>query len=213
MKDLMRLAAACLLAGFAVTVSAAGDAAAGAERAPACTPCHGVDGNGVSANPLWPKLAGQHADYLFKQLQNIHSQERENPQMAGLIAGLDPQAMADLAVYFARQEAAPAVADAPEEVIRAGEKLYRGGNLATGVSACAGCHGPAGLGNGPAKFPRLAGQHAAYVEAQLKAFRGEGVSGQRTNDISGMMRGVTKAMTDAEIKAVAAYIQGLRVGN
>jgi cytochrome c553 len=111
--------------------------------------------------------------------------------------------MADIAAYFASQ--APSVGQAAADKVALGQTLYRAGNAASGVSACAACHGPAGGGNPMANFPRLNGQHADYTVAQLKNFR----TGVRANDAGSMMRGVAKKMTDAEIEAVAQYIQGL----
>lgn len=181
---------------------AAGDASAGKAKANTCAGCHGADGN--SANPEWPKLAGQHPGYLVKQLQEFKAGDRENATMAPMAAPLSEQDMQDLAAYYAAQEIQHGQAD--PELVELGEQIYRGGNKASGVSACMACHGPAGKGNPAANFPALAGQHATYTEIQLKAFR----SGARANDYGSMMRNVAARMTDAEIKAVASYIQGLR---
>lgn len=180
---------------------AAGDASAGKEKSSTCVACHGADGN--SANPEWPKLAGQHPDYLVKQLKEFKAGERENQTMAPMAAPLSEQDMQDLAAYYAAQQIKQGEAD--PDLVELGEQIYRGGNKASGVSACMACHGPAGKGNPAANFPALAGQHATYTEIQLKAFR----SGARTNDYGSMMRNVAARMTDAEIKAVASYIQGL----
>ncbi len=172
-----------------------------------CAACHAADGNSqIAANP---KLAGQFYEYLHKQLTNFKPQgakkaERENAVMAGMVAPLSAADMQDVAAYFAAQKLKPAAAK-DKELASLGQKIYRGGNLATGVAACAGCHGPTGAGM-PAQFPRIAGQFAEYVEAQLKAFR----SGARANDPNGMMRGVVARMTDKEIQAVSEYVAGLR---
>lgn len=181
---------------------AAGDASAGKAKANTCAGCHGADGN--STNPAWPKLAGQHPGYLVKQLKDFKAGDRENATMAPMAAALSEQDMQDLAAYYAAQQIQYGEAD--PELVELGEQIYRGGNKASGVSACMACHGPAGKGNPAANFPALAGQHAAYTEIQLKAFR----SGARANDYGSMMRNVAARMTDAEIKAVASYIQGLR---
>ncbi|BAZ92771.1 cytochrome c subfamily [Thiohalobacter thiocyanaticus] len=181
---------------------AAGDASAGKEKSSTCVACHGADGN--SANPEWPKLAGQHPDYLVKQLKEFKAGERENQTMAPMAAPLSEQDMQDLAAYYAAQQIQYGEAD--PDLVELGEQIYRGGNKASGVSACMACHGPAGKGNPAANFPALAGQHATYTGIQLKAFR----SGARANDYGSMMRNVAARMTDAEIKAVASYIQGLR---
>lgn len=193
-----------LLGLFAVagTSQAAGDAEAGKEKAQVCFSCHGVNGN--SANPVWPKLAGQNAGYIAKQLMDFKAgKDRNDPLMMGQVASLSPQDMADLAAFFAKQKPSPGSADPTEVTI--GEKIYRGGNSVTGVSACIACHGPTGAGNPAAKYPRVSGQHAAYTEKVLKDFR----SGTRKNDPGKMMQNVAARMTDAEIRAVASYMQGL----
>ena len=172
-----------------------------------CAACHGPNGNSVA--PANPKLAGQFAEYLYKQLTNFKAQggkraERESPIMAGMVANLSDADMKNVAAYFSEQKLRPDVAQ-DKNLAAIGQKLYRGGNAATGVVACAGCHGPSGAGI-PTQYPHIAGQYAVYVETQLKAFR----SGARSNDPNGMMRGVTARMTDEEIKAVAQYVAGLR---
>ncbi|HWS03038.1 MAG TPA: c-type cytochrome [Gammaproteobacteria bacterium] len=190
-------------AALAATTSlAAGDAAAGKTKAAACAACHSADGNSV--NPVWPKLAGQHAPYLVKQLTNFKAGERNNAMMAPMAAPLSEQDMADIAAYFSGQTQNGGKAD--PALVAAGEKLFRGGNATTGVAACMGCHGPNGMGNPPANFPRLSGQHAAYTVTQLKTFR----SGERANDAGMMMRNIAARMTDDEMKAVASYIEGLQ---
>ncbi len=186
----------------ATTSLAAGDAAAGKTKAAACAACHGADGN--SANPEWPKLAGQHAPYLVKQLANFKAGDRNNAMMAPMAAPLSEQDMADIAAFFTSQTQAEGKAD--PALVAAGEKLFRGGNATTGVAACMGCHGPNGMGNPLANFPRLSGQHAAYTVNQLKTFR----SGERANDAGKMMQNIAARMTDAEMQAVASYIEGLR---
>ncbi|MFZ1640244.1 MAG: c-type cytochrome [Candidatus Contendobacter sp.] len=202
MKKLVVIAATCALLGSATAALAAGDPTAGKTKSATCAACHNPDGN--SANVQYPKLAGQSADYLVKQLQEYKSGARANPIMMGMVAPLSPQDMEDLAAYFASQKIAPGAAD--PALAPAGEAIFRGGNLTSGVSACAACHGATGAGNPAAKFPALAGQHTDYVGAQLKAFRAM----ERANDAGQMMRGVAAKMTDPEIKAVASYIQGLQ---
>jgi cytochrome c553 len=172
-----------------------------------CAACHAADGNSqIAANP---KLASQFYEYLHKQMANFKPQggkkaERDNAVMAGMIANLSAADMKDVAAYYASQKLKPAAAK-DKELAAFGQKIYRGGNAATGVAACAGCHGPAGAGM-PAQYPRIAGQFPEYVEAQLKAFR----AGARANDPNGMMRGVVARMSDREIQAVAEYVAGLR---
>ena len=172
-----------------------------------CVACHAGDGN--SPLPANPKLAGQFPEYLQKQLANFKpaggkKAERDSAVMAGMVANLSDADMRNVAAYYASQKLKPETAKS-KELAAQGQKLYRGGNLATGVAACAGCHGPDGAGI-PSQYPRLAGQFAEYIETQLKAFR----SGARANDANGMMRGIAARMTDPEIKAVAEYVAGLR---
>lgn len=202
MKKLFLIAATCTFLGSSLTALAAGDAAAGQQKSATCAACHGNDGN--SANPEWPTLAGQHEKYLVKQLMEFKSGARVNATMNGMAAGLSDQDMADLAAYYSKQTVTPGEAD--PELVELGQQLYRGGNMVTGVAACTACHGPTGSGNPEAQFPALAGQHALYLENQLKAFR----AGQRANDAGQMMRNIAAKMSDAEIQAVSSYIQGLR---
>ena len=191
-----------VLAVTAGSVQAAGDAEAGKTKSATCMACHGPDGN--SANPVWPKLAGQHPSYIEKQLTDFKAGTRKNDLMSPMAMPLSEQDMQDLAAYFSSQSQSGGTAAADK--VAPGEKVYRAGNGATGVAACMACHGPAGAGNPAANFPRIGGQHAAYVEKALKDFR----SGARTNDNARMMQGVAMKMTDAEIAAVAQYVQGLR---
>ena len=202
-------ASAALWAGTAAAQdSAKPDAAKGQGIATqVCAACHAVDGNSVAA--INPKIAGQFYEYLHKQLANFKPQsgkkaERENPVMAGMVATLSDADMKNLAAYYAAQKLKPAAAK-DKELAMLGQKIYRAGNASSGMPACAGCHGPGGAGN-PVQYPRIAGQYAEYVEAQLKAFR----DGARGNDPNGMMRSVAQRMNDREIKAVAEYVAGLR---
>ena len=172
-----------------------------------CASCHAEDGN--SALPVNPVLAGQHADYTFKQLTNFRAQggkaaERPNEVMGGMVANLSVDDLRNLAAYFEAQRLKPRAARDPE-LARLGQMIYRGGIAARNVAACTACHGPNGSGI-PAQFPRLAGQFAEYTAAQLRAFRG----GERTNDPNRMMRAVAEKLSDREIAAVAEYIAGLR---
>lgn len=172
-----------------------------------CVACHNADGNStISANP---KLAGQHAEYLYKQLKAFKPvdgkpAERPNGVMMGMTSALSDDDMRNVAAWFASQTLKGDKAK-DDGTIELGQKLYRGGDLAKGLPACAGCHGPTGSGI-PAQYPRIGGQHADYIEAQLKAFR----AGDRANDPNKMMRLVAIKMTDAEIKAVSNYVAGLR---
>jgi len=203
MKKVIALSAAFALLGVAGSAAAAGDVAAGKQNATTvCVACHGADGNSV--NPQWPSLAGQHASYIVKQLHDLKAgKTRSNPLMSPQAAGLSDQDMENVAAYFATQKINTGSADKTKAA--AGEKLYRGGDKATGVPACMACHGPDGAGNESAMFPALHGQHADYVVLQLKAFR----DGSRSNDINKMMRDIASKMTDKQMADVAAYINGL----
>jgi len=196
----------------------AGDAAAGKAKSAMCAGCHGSDGNSPMA--INPKLNGQNEKYLVKQLEDFTKAPgvggRNSPMMAGMAAGLSTTDRADLAAFYAAQKtktvAAPAMS---KDDMAIGERIYRAGNEATGVPACIGCHGPQGKGNAPAGWPHLAGQHAAYVAAQLQAFRlaaqypEDNNKGRRNDGDGKMMRDASARLTDREIEAVSAYIQGL----
>jgi cytochrome c553 len=169
-----------------------------------CVACHNADGNSsIAANP---KLAGQSAEYLYKQLKSFKSvdgkpAQRPNAVMMGMTSSLSDEDMRNVAAWFASQTIKVGKAK-DDGTLELGQKLYRGGDLAKGMPACAGCHGPTGSGI-PAQYPRIGGQHADYIEAQLKTFR----TGERAND---SMHIVALKMTDAEVKAVSNYIAGLR---
>nr|WP_316643291.1 c-type cytochrome [uncultured Roseateles sp.] len=165
-----------------------------------CAACHTADGSrGSPANPI---LQGQHAEYLVKQLTEFKSGKRANPIMAGMAATLSEEDMKNVAAFYASKQAKPGFAK-DKDLVLLGEKIYRGGIADRSIPACAACHSPNGAGL-PAQYPRLAGQHADYTEAQLLAMR----AGTRGN--SPMMKGITAKMNDREIKAVADYIAGLR---
>jgi len=166
-----------------------------------CAVCHGSDGNSpLSANP---NLAGQHAEYLYKQLVEFKSGARANAIMAGMVANLSDDDMRNLAAYYAAQSAKDASAR-NLELATAGQRLYRGGVPDKGIAACSACHSPDGAGIPPV-YPRVSGQHSEYTTAQLRAFR----SGERNNDANSMMRMVASRLSDEEIKALAEYISGL----
>ncbi len=164
-----------------------------------CAACHAPDGNSVIT--LNPKLAGQHSDYLLKQLTNFKAGTRANPVMMPMVANLTPEDMKNLADYFSSQNINLAKAKS-NGAGSLGEKIYRGGISATGVPACASCHGANGAGL-PKQFPRLAAQHSDYTLAQLRTFR----TGERAN--APMMMAIAAKMTDAEMQAVSDYMQGL----
>jgi cytochrome c553 len=181
--------------------SYAGDPAKGKTLSQTCAACHSVDGNSI--NPIWPKLAGQHTQYLVKQIQDFKDGKRVNAQMAPMVASLSEQDIADLSAYFSSQKIKHG--SAKPELIEAGQKLYRAGDTQAGIPACMACHGPAGAGNPAALYPAIAGQHAAYTATQLKAFKSE----ERSNDANKVMRTISASMTNAQIEAVSEYIQGL----
>jgi cytochrome c553 len=165
-----------------------------------CAACHTADGSrGAPANPI---IAGQHAEYLAKQLVEFKNGKRKNPVMQGMAAPLSEEDIRNVTAFYASKTAKPGFAKNKDSVAL-GEKIYRGGIAERNVPACAGCHGPTGSGI-PAQYPRLGGQHADYVEAQMNAFR----SGARAN--SPQMTTVAAKMNDKEIKAVSDYVAGLR---
>ncbi len=185
-----------------------GDAAKGQEVAgKVCTACHGPDGNSpLSVNP---SIAGQHPEYIVKQLGNFKAKdgkpaERGSAIMAGIVASLSDEDMKNAAAHYSSQTPRPRAArDA--ELVKQGQLIFRGGIAVKSVAACSSCHSPNGAGL-PAQFPRVAGQHAEYTAAQLKAFR----TGERKNDANSMMRMVAGKLSDREIAAVSEYIAGLR---
>jgi len=191
-----------LMLGISISAQAEEAAAKSAQQTVnnVCAACHAPDGNSVIT--LNPKLAGQHPDYLEKQLTEFKSGKRANAVMSGMAGALSEAEMKELAIYFSSKKTALGKAKS-NGAGSVGEKIYRAGNAATNVPACAACHSPNGAGL-PKQFPRLSGQHADYTLAQLKAFR----SGERAN--APMMMAIAAKMSDAEMAAVADYIQGLR---
>lgn len=196
-------ALAALSALAAPQVFAAGDASAGQAKSAICAACHGVDGNSVVPN--WPKLAGQHEQYMTRQVSLIKAGARMVPEMVGIVAGLSQQDIEDLSAYFAAQPVAAGVAD--ESMLTLGERIFRAGNAESGVPACMACHGPAGEGNPLAGYPALTGQHTVYTANMLTRFRAGENWGE--GDPSQVMNGSAAELTDEEIAAVASYIQGL----
>ena len=172
-----------------------------------CIACHGADGN--SALPTNPILAGQGAEYLLKQLTEFKAPEgklaiRNNPVMAGMTSTLSREDMQGLAQYFSQQKQKPSSAT-NRKLVTTGQNLWRKGDFERGIPACAGCHGPSGVGV-PNQHPRLSGQYAEYTELQLKNFRSE----ERSNDSEKIMRTIADKLSDKQIKALADYIAGLR---
>ena len=199
-RSFVAVLAVCLFSAGALA-QAAGDVKAGQQKAQMCQGCHAADGN--SLIPMYPKLAGQNAPYLVKQLKDFKSGARKDPVMSPMAMPLSDADMENLAAYYASVEPKPGFAVGGEDVIALGKKIYRGGNAKTGVSACMSCHGPSGHGI-PPRFPRVSGQHASYSEKQLMQFKNDA----RANDDS-VMRRIAFRMSEAEIKAVSQYMAGL----
>lgn len=172
-----------------------------------CAGCHNADGNSIiPANPI---LAGQHAEYLSKQLLDFKATENEpakrnSPVMSAMVAALSQEDMKKLSEYYAKQKMVPSQVEADAKLLETGKILYHGGNIENGVPACASCHGPKGAGI-PPHYPALAGQHAEYTNAQLSLFN----MGDRAND-SGVMQKVITRMSGPEKRAVSAYIASMR---
>ncbi|MBE0548677.1 MAG: c-type cytochrome [Rubrivivax sp.] len=196
-----KAAYAALALGGALVLAAGGARAAPLEQhLPVCAACHGKDGNSLIADN--PSLAGMAPEYLVRQMKHFKSGDRKSAVMAPMAAALDADAMQALADHFSEQT--PAAGKAGDPALAAkGKVVYDEGIVGSAVPACSGCHGDDGSGD--AKYPRLAGQHAAYVEQQLAAYR----SGARANDLKGVMGAVAKRMSDADMRAVAQYITGM----
>jgi len=205
MRLMLHFAVASLLI-VSLPAFAKGDAAAGQAKSAICAACHGVDGN--SMVPTWPKLAGQHEQYLVRQATLIKAGARMVPEMAGITPGLTEQDIEDLAAYFSSQTSNGGVADPLK--VELGERIYRAGNAQTGVPACMACHGPAGEGNPLAGYPALAGQHSVYTAKMLTGFRAGENWGEKDAQ-SQVMNGSAAHLTDEEIEAVASYIEGLHL--
>lgn len=196
-----------LMLGVVGVAHAQGDAEAGKAKSATCAACHGPDGN--SPIDMYPKLAGQHASYTVKQLQEFKaaatgSEGRANAIMGGMAMPLSEEDMADLAAFYATQSVTPVAV--PEEVIEKGAALYQGGDIDRGITACIACHGPRGEGLEAAKFPNLSGQYPAYIASQLEMFR----SGERNNDHNSMMTSIAVKLTDDDIEVLSQYVAGLR---
>jgi cytochrome c553 len=209
MKHLL-LAAVLLSAGPALAEEpktdpfTGGNAEAGAAKATACFACHGPGGN--SANPEWPKLAGQHASFVYRSLQVLKNGHRAAPVMNAQAAPLTDQDMKDLAAYFASQKPSPGVAS-PDSV-KVAQPLYRAGDAARGLPACSACHGPQGHGNAGAGYPRIGGQHSKYVGNMLRRYKAQ-TGMPMENPTTTTMSAVAAKLTDAEIDALSSYVNGL----
>ena len=178
----------------------AGDVKAGQEKSAMCVACHGTDGNSVV--PMYPKLAGQSASYLAKQLADFKSGARVDPVMAGMVAGLSTTDMDDLAAYYAVQTST-AGTGATDDI---GRKLYFGGDVKKGITACIACHGIKGKGMAQAGFPAVAGQNADYLKKQINTFR----DGSRSNDNNKIMRNIAIKLSDSDVEAVVKYMSALK---
>ena len=205
--------AACLVPVAAAAEEAAAPAQADLAKAQqivtqVCAACHGADGN--SAAPVNPNLAGQHADYITLQLTHFKAGIRVNPVMQSMVANLSPADMRALGVYFSQQKPKGLTAK-DATMVKAAQKIYRGGDALAGVPACAACHSPTGAGI-PKNYPRVAGQYADYTYAQLKAFKGgERGADKDGKDVNGrIMSTIAGKMSDEQMKAVADYMAGLR---
>lgn len=201
----MKKLIAGVVLGVSLTATAygAGDPQAGEANAAVCAGCHG-QGGAQPTVAAYPKLSDLGETYLHRQLQLIKPQERPVPEMTGLLDNMSDQDLQDLAAYFNSQDMI--IGKANPELVEMGKRIYRGGNMAASVPACAGCHSPTGMGNEPAGYPRLSGQSAEYVIKQLKAYR----SGERdSGPFASVMMDVASGLTDEEIEAVASYVSGL----
>ena len=183
-------------------VYATGDYQAGQNKSTICAACHGS--NGISINPMWPNLAGQHSRYLAKQLHDFKQNHGRNaPTMGPMVAHLNEQDMDDLAAYYSKQPLPEGIT--PKKYLKRGERLYRGGDFSKHITACIACHGPSGHGNAEAGFPSLSGQNAAYTILQLQAFKDK----KRCNDLNSIMQNISGRMDVDDMTAVANYIAGL----
>lgn len=197
MKKLVFFLALCVN----LVVNATGNPQAGQEKSTVCAACHGP--TGISTNPIWPNLAGQYADYLYKQLVDFKGKKRQSAVMTPLVANLSEQDMEDLAAFYAAQPLPEG--KTPRKYLKRGQELYRGGDFNQHITACIACHGPKGTGNAQAGFPALSGQHAAYTVQQLQLFK----DNKRSNDLNSIMHDISGRMTQEDMEAVAHYIAGL----
>ncbi|MEM6514128.1 MAG: c-type cytochrome [Pseudomonadota bacterium] len=204
-RSLIILATACVAVGQASAQSLVdGDPKAGEDKSLACAACHGA--NGISVNPEWPNLAGQHAGYIEVQLHAFKEMKRVNALMNGQAMILSDQDMKDLAVYFEAMDA-PVQEVADPGLVARGESIYRGGVQENKAAACIACHGPTGKGNPAANYPVLAGQHATYTAKTLRDYASDE---RQSGEPAYMMQEIAKALSEEDIVAVSAYVQGLQ---
>lgn len=197
-----------VLACISLPAMAEGNAEAGKTKAIVCSACHGVDGN--SMIDMYPKLAGQQATYLMKQLHDFRSaaktggkEGRNDPIMGGMALMLSDQDIEDVAAYYSSQTK---VVVEVKDIPALGEQLYKGGDMTRGITACIACHGPQGAGTELAGFPDIGGQHANYLKIQLNKFSDT----NRNNDLNGMMQDIAKKLTSDDIEALSKYISSLK---
>ncbi|USD65210.1 c-type cytochrome [Vibrio sp. SCSIO 43136] len=190
------------------TAWAQGNIEAGKAKSATCAACHNADGNSLITT--YPKLAGQHAKYTEKQLKDLKlggetmgKQGRYDPVMSPMAMPLSDQDIADLAAYYASLPISEN--STPEDVVAQGKILYQAGDMERGLTACIACHGPRGNGTELSGFPKISGQHADYVKAQLLKFR----DAERNNDMNAMMRDIAMKMTDNDIEVISKYVGGL----
>jgi len=189
---------------LSANVLALGNAEAGKTKAAACGGCHGLDGN--SPLKTYPKLAGQNARYIAKQLADFKANTtRKNAIMIGMASAVSKADAADIGAYF-QSKSISTTAPFDKEKLSRGRELYNGGDLQKGIPACKACHGPGGAGNAGMGYPQVAGQWVDYTLAQLKAFKG----GSRSNDDKQLMRNIVKQLSADDIAALANYIASLK---
>lgn len=190
------------------SVWAQGSIEAGKAKSQTCVACHSADGNSLLT--IYPKIAGQHEKYIEKQLHDLKlgmtsggKQGRYDPVMSAMAMPLSDKDIADLAAYFASQTIS--ANSTPEDVAVKGKALYSAGDAERGLTACIACHGPRGNGTELSGFPKISGQHADYIKAQLQKFRDDA----RNNDMNAMMRDVAKKLSDTDIEILSKYVGGL----
>lgn len=193
------LAMAVALSGQA---QAQGNAAAGKTKSESCAGCHGEDGN--AAAPIFPKLAGQHASYLAKQLRNFKAEKRIDPTMNAMAASLSDADIADISAWYAQHKVKPEAPPKDKNVL--GEKVYRSGVATKSIPACAACHGPKGEGNPTSGYPALGSQYSSYIGKILRDYK----AGERDGDPNEIMRTIAGRLSDEEISAVSDYVSGLQ---
>jgi cytochrome c553 len=197
----MKLRILIILATSLLSIGA-GNVDAGKQKVASCAACHGADGNSMVG--VWPSLAGQNANYLFRQLKHIKSGDRVITEMMGQLDNMTQQDLEDIAAYYASKN--NTIGQVAADKVELGKKLYYSGNLSKGVPACAACNSPKGKVNGPAGYPLLSGQQPEYIAKSLRSYR----SGERNSDeASQMMMAIAYKLDDKEIDALSSFVHGL----